>query len=180
VRPTGFPAGWANPFPRNPVDRSAILVGAGAPPSGAFGPDRSRLDFSNYGAAIDAQGWGREVATSGYGDLQNGGDERLWYTATFAGTSSASPIVVGALACAQGGFSGPQANRCTLRQPLAGNCAGPARPSRREPDLGRLHPSASATVRIFAASSEPRRYGSVGLPCTSTSAATRTWMAPPE
>ena len=39
------------------------------------GADRSRLDFSNYGALIDAQGWGREVTTCGYGDLQGGANE---------------------------------------------------------------------------------------------------------
>jgi Subtilase family len=103
----GFPANWLNPFKRGNVDSGAILVGAGAPPPGThartlYGPDRSRLDFSNYGASLDAQGWGREVTSSGYGDLQGGLDENLWYTDTFAGTSSASPIVVGALACVQG------------------------------------------------------------------------------
>ncbi len=106
VRPAGFPGGWANPFGRGGRDSGAILVGAGAPPPGTHGrnhgADRSRLAFSNYGAAVDAQGWGREVTTTGYGDLQGGSDEDLWYTDQFDGTSSASPIVVGALACAQG------------------------------------------------------------------------------
>ena len=82
------------------------MVGAGAPPPGTHGrdhgADRSRLDFSNYGALVDAQGWGREVTTTGYGDLQGGSIEDLWYTDQFSGTSSASPIVVGALGCVQG------------------------------------------------------------------------------
>jgi hypothetical protein len=102
----GFPATWTNPFNRANRDSGAILVGAGAPPSGTHGrdhgPDRSRLDFSNWGASIDAQGWGREVTTTGYGDLQGGINEDEWYTDTFSGTSSASPIVVGTLACVQG------------------------------------------------------------------------------
>jgi hypothetical protein len=103
----GFPVTWANPFRRGTRDSGAILVGAGAPPAAShgrtlYGPDRSRLDFSNYGAAIDVQGWGREVTTSGYGDLQGGLNETLWYTDTFAGTSSASPMIVGVLACLQG------------------------------------------------------------------------------
>jgi Subtilase family len=105
TRPAGFPAWWNNPFRRNQLDSGAILVGAGAPPSGNQGPDRSRLNFSNFGASIDAQGWGREVVTTGYGDLQGGGpgsNVDLWYTSQFSGTSSASPIVVGALACLQG------------------------------------------------------------------------------
>jgi hypothetical protein len=106
VRPTGFPSSWTNPFNLSNPSSEAVIVGAGAPPQGThgrdWGPDRSRLDFSNYGSRVDCQGWGREVTTTGYGDLQNGSDSNLWYTDTFAGTSSASPIVVGAVACAQG------------------------------------------------------------------------------
>lgn len=107
VRPSGFPPSWTNPFNRSNRDCRAIVVGAGAPPPGTHGrnhgPDRSRLEFSNYGALVDAQGWGREVTTCGYGDLQGpSGQEDLWYTDTFSGTSSASPIVVGAIACYQG------------------------------------------------------------------------------
>lgn len=106
VRPPGFPMSWTNPFQRRNRDSDAIVVGAGAPPPGTHGrdhgPDRSRLDFSNYGALVDAQGWGREVTTAGYGDLQGGPDEDRWYTDQFSGTSSASPIIVGAIACVQG------------------------------------------------------------------------------
>jgi hypothetical protein len=106
VRPAGFPATWTNPYNRANRDCGAIVVGAGAPPPGTHGrnhgADRSRLDFSNFGALIDAQGWGREVTSTGYGNLQGGGDARFWYTETFSGTSSASPIVVGALGCLQG------------------------------------------------------------------------------
>jgi hypothetical protein len=102
----GFPAGWTNPFRRSNRDSGAIVVGAGAPPPGTHGrthgADRSRLDFSNFGALIDVQGWGREVTTCGYGDLQGGSNEDLWYTDTFSGTSSASPIVVGVAAALQG------------------------------------------------------------------------------
>ena len=104
--PAGFPAEWRNPFnPANPGS-GAVVVGAGAPPPGTHGadhgPDRSRLGFSNYGARLDTQGWGREVTTTGYGDLQGGVDEDAWYTDRFSGTSSASPIVVGAVASLQG------------------------------------------------------------------------------
>lgn len=108
---TGFPASWKNPFRRANRDSGAIPVGAGAPPPGTHGndhgPDRSRLGFSNWGALIDVQGWGQEVTTTGgrhstAGDLQGGANEDVWYTDTFAGTSSASPIVVGTLGCVQG------------------------------------------------------------------------------
>jgi hypothetical protein len=102
----GFPAGWSNPFARGSRDSGAILVGAGCPPpnthGSSWGPDRSRLDFSNYGSMLDAQGWGREVTTTGYGDLQGGADPNLWYTDKFSGTSSASAMVVGVLGCVQG------------------------------------------------------------------------------
>ncbi|MCP4386123.1 MAG: S8 family serine peptidase [Hyphomicrobiales bacterium] len=102
----GFPSDWTNSYRRSNRDSGAIVVGAGAPPPGTHGrnhgPDRSRLGFSNYGALIDAQGWGREVTTCGYGDLQGGQNEDLWYTDTFSGTSSASPIVVGTVGCIQG------------------------------------------------------------------------------
>jgi hypothetical protein len=106
TRPSGFPASWTNPFNRANRDSGAVVVGAGAPPPGThgvtWGADRSRLDFSNWGALIDAQGWGREVTSTGYGDLQGGADERIWYTNRFSGTSSASPIVVGVLGALQG------------------------------------------------------------------------------
>jgi Ca2+-binding RTX toxin-like protein len=36
------------------------------------------------------------VVTTGYGDLQGGADPNHWYTDSFGGTSSASPIVAGA------------------------------------------------------------------------------------
>jgi hypothetical protein len=102
----GFPDDWTNPFKRSNRDSGAIVVGAGAPPPGTHGndhgPDRSRLDFSNYGSLVDAQGWGREVTTCGYGDLQGGVNEDAWYTDEFSGTSSASPIVVGGIGCLQG------------------------------------------------------------------------------
>ncbi|QQP89000.1 S8 family serine peptidase [Skermanella sp. TT6] len=98
----GFPHQWRNPFRRGARDSGAILVGAGAPPCGSHGPNCSRLGFSNYGSAVDAQGWGREVVTAGYGDLQGGADEDRWYTGRFSGTSSAAAMVAGVLACIQG------------------------------------------------------------------------------
>lgn len=112
-RPAGFPTSWKNPFnPANPSS-GAVIVGAGMPPAGTHGrnfqpssgdlyADRGRCFFSNYGARIDAQAWGWEVTSTGYGDLQGGSDSNLWYTDQFSGTSSASPILVGTLACVQG------------------------------------------------------------------------------
>lgn len=112
-----FPSSWRNPFnPANPSS-GAVVVGAGNPPSGTHGRtthpiwgetyvDRARCVYSNYGARVDCQGWGWEVTSTGYGDLQGGPTSSIhkngWYTDQFSGTSSASPIVVGALGCAQG------------------------------------------------------------------------------
>jgi subtilisin family serine protease len=97
-----FSSRWRNPFRRQSWDSGAILVGAGAPPVGSHGVDRSRLDFSNYGMAVDAQGWGYEVTTTGYGCLQGGSSQDRWYSHRFGGTSGATPMVAGALACLQG------------------------------------------------------------------------------
>jgi hypothetical protein len=149
----GFPATWRNPFRRSPNDSGAILVGAGAPPPGThgrdWGPDRSRLDFSNYGAAVDAQGWGREVTTTGYGDLQGGTNEDLYYTDQFSGTSSASPIVVGAVASVQGirrarGLAPltPSSARTLLRSTGSPQQDAPGRPATQRignrPDIRRM------------------------------------------
>jgi serine protease len=105
-------------FDRTVRDSGAILVGAGDP-SGHYG-----LCFSNYGSRLDVQGWGQSVTTLGTGDLFNGGgDEDQYYTAAFAGTSSATPIVTGAaasligvsLAAGQGvGYRSPKEIRSIL------------------------------------------------------------------
>jgi hypothetical protein len=149
----GFPASWSNPFRRGARDSGAVLVGAGAPPPGTHGadhgPDRSRLDFSNYGSAVDAQGWGREVTTCGYGDLQGGANEDLWYTDRFSGTSSASPIVVGSIACVQGvqraasrPLLTPARARALLRETGSSQQDAPGRPATQRigqrPDLREL------------------------------------------
>ena len=92
-------------------DSGAIVVGAGVPPTNHFDNDnayasigvpRSRIWFSNYGRIVNVQAWGWHVTTLGYGDAQGGSSENVWYTLRFSGTSSASPIVTGAVACLQG------------------------------------------------------------------------------
>ena len=158
ARPFGpFPRWWSNPFRRRTLDSGAVVVGAGAPPPGTHGrthgPDRSRLDFSNYGALVDAQGWGSEVTTTGYGDLQGGSDRDLWYTDRFNGTSSASPIVVGALACVQGvlrahgrALLDPARSRSLLRTTGSPQQDAPGRPRTQRignrPNLRQLVPRA--------------------------------------
>ncbi len=60
--------------------------------------------FTNHGQRVDLHGWGDGVTTTGYGNLQGGETipEYQWYTDTFSGTSSASPIVVGSVVLLQG------------------------------------------------------------------------------
>lgn len=148
----GFPESWRNAFDRSERDSGSIIVGAGAPASGNFGPDRSRLAFSNYGAVVDAQGWGEEVTTTGYGTLQGGPDQDEWYTAGFSGTSSATPIVAGALACVQGHAISrifgesltPAHARAQLRATGTPQTDAPGRPASQRignrPSLGQLLP----------------------------------------
>jgi hypothetical protein len=98
-------------------DSGAIVVGAGVPPTNhvdfagfgatlpsyaSLGVPRSRIFFSNYGKIVNVQGWGWHVTSLGYGDAQGGVSQNQWYTLRFSGTSSASPIVTGAVACLQG------------------------------------------------------------------------------
>ena len=77
-------------------DSGSILVGACHHSSG------TRVGFSNYNHTTSLiNSWGDwSVASTGYGDLQNLGDERS-YTKNYAGTSSATPLCAGALALIQ-------------------------------------------------------------------------------
>jgi len=86
----------------------AIIVGAGgAYPGGPYPEgDLERLSFSSYGYRFDLQGWGENVVTTGYGNLYNAQGYNYWYKRDFAGTSSASPIVAGAMACCIGYWKG--------------------------------------------------------------------------
>jgi hypothetical protein len=79
----------------NPADSSrdsgAIIVGA------AESSTRNRASFSTYGSRVDVQSEGDwKVTTTGYGDLYSAEGLNWYYTSTFSGTSSATPIVSGA------------------------------------------------------------------------------------
>jgi hypothetical protein len=82
----------------------AIIVGAGGIKTAGQYPegDLEKLNFSSYGSRFDLQGWGEEVVTTGYGHLWNADGPNYTYTDSFAGTSSAAPIVAGAVACCVG------------------------------------------------------------------------------
>jgi hypothetical protein len=123
-----FGANSPNPFNTKNPSSGAIIVGAGAPPPGthgvSYGPDRSRLFFSNYGSRIDAQGWGSEVTTTGYGSIGNLVNQKsvsrnLWYVENFAGTSSATPIVTGAITVAQAVLKARNTNKLLTSQQMA-------------------------------------------------------------
>jgi hypothetical protein len=180
-RPDEFPEWWRNPF--NPSNQSsgAVLVGAGAPPPGTHGrdhgPDRSRLAFSNYGARVDAQGWGREVTTTGGfwdkpGDLQGGPEEIAWYTDTFSGTSAASPVVVGALAALQGMLKvagrppmSPERARAVLRATGSPQQDAPGRPASQR--IGNRPDVKAAVTRLLpeaVGSGQAERYWDELLP----------------
>jgi hypothetical protein len=82
----------------------AIVVGAGGVYTGGTWPqgDLQKLTFSSFGRRFDLQGWGENVTTTGYGNLYNAQGYNYWYRRDFDGTSSASPIVAGAVACCVG------------------------------------------------------------------------------
>ncbi len=85
-------------------DSGAMIIGAGGAYAGGPWPagDLQRLSFSSYGPRFDLQGWGEDVVTTGYSDLYSAMGPNYYYTSTFSGTSSASPIVAGAAACCVG------------------------------------------------------------------------------
>ena len=109
-------------------DSGAIMVGAAESPL-----PHDRADFSNYGSRIDCYGWGENVVTCGYGNLDDGGgNDDLTYTDTFSGTSSASPIVSGAALIVQGKYEAltatrlsPTQMRALLSDPATGTPQGP-------------------------------------------------------
>jgi serine protease len=111
----------------NFVDSGAIMVGAcvSAVP-------HERWQWSNYGSRIDCFAWGENVTTTGYGDLDNGGGNAdRYYTNTFQGTSSASPIIVSAAAliqsryqAASGTLLSPGQMRALLANPATGTPQG--------------------------------------------------------
>lgn len=75
-------------------DSGAIMVGAAS----ARVPHK-RSYFSNYGSRVDVYGWGNAVDTT---DAKPSEFITNLYTSSFAGTSSASPIIAGAATSIQG------------------------------------------------------------------------------
>lgn len=87
--------GYHGAFDRAVRDSGAIFVGA------STAATHAPMCWTNHGGRVDVHAWGEKVVTLGYGDLSAAGEDRA-YTAHFSGTSSAAPIVVGAVADLQG------------------------------------------------------------------------------
>ena len=84
-------------FDRSRRDSRAIMVGADE------GGNGIPACWTNYGTRIDFFGWGQNIVSSGYGDLPSmPSNLHQKYTSFFSGTSGASPIIVGVIACMQG------------------------------------------------------------------------------
>lgn len=98
-------------YDRTKRDSGAIIVGAGGSGRAGCSPARTIMGFSTYGSRVDVHGWGDCVWTAGddntavgdgYFDSTDPLNKNKWYSGTFAGTSSASPIVAAAAANIQG------------------------------------------------------------------------------
>ncbi|MBK8098341.1 MAG: S8 family serine peptidase [Planctomycetes bacterium] len=84
-------------FDRGFRDSGAIMVAA------SDGANPWRAAFSNHGSRIDANGWGENVMTTGYGTTFFGNnDYRQSYTDRYGGTSAATPMVTAAVVALQG------------------------------------------------------------------------------
>ena len=85
-------------------DSGAIVVGAGGAYSGGFYTqgDLFPLDFTCYGSRVNVQGWGEDVATTGYGSYTGSTGVNDMFCWDFAGTSSASPMVAACVASCVG------------------------------------------------------------------------------
>jgi serine protease len=128
---------WQNPWSSNHttlnrnspdfLESNAIMVGAAVSTV-----PHDRAGFSNFGSRVDCYGWGGNVTTAGYGDLDPGTGDNSTYTAAFSGTSSASPIITGAALVVQSLNESHHAIRLTpsqmrvlLRDPTTGTPQGP-------------------------------------------------------
>lgn len=112
---------YKNVFNLRYKDSGCIIVGAVTlePTNDRRGHQKVRS--SNFGSRIDVHGYGKNVATIGFGDLFDDGKNSK-YTRFFSGTSSATAIVAGAvasvssIALAKGRKISPRKMRYALRR----------------------------------------------------------------
>jgi serine protease len=124
--------------------RGAIVVGAGSASTG------ERLFFSSFGSRVDVQGWGEQVATTGGGDAFDGGSRRKEYTGQFSGTSSASPIVTGAVAMIQGALKGKRLAVATPKE-IRKALVKTGQPRAGSAEIGPLPDTGKALTRLLKA-----------------------------
>ncbi len=114
---------YGSKFPQGKADSGAIMVGAGE--NCGTTNFRQRLSFSNYGSRVNMQGPGDCVVTTGwFGDLYNAGGVNTYYTNSFSGTSSASPVVAASAADLNSAYlalNGQAATPAWIRLTLIGN-----------------------------------------------------------
>lgn len=115
-------------FNRAQRTSGSILVGASASAHTTDGRMAHEPEwFTNYGSRVDVHAYGGyDVYSTGYGDLQGsaGSDESVKYTSSFAGTSSATPMIAGAAALLQSIHKAAGANPLTPAQMLTALQAG--------------------------------------------------------
>jgi hypothetical protein len=107
-----------NPASGDFRDSGAIVVGAATSVT-----PHTPMSFTSFGARVDCYAWGQNVDSCS-SDV-NGAT--TLYTATFSGTSSASPIVTGAALAAQGtieAFGGARLSPAQMRQLLSDPATG--------------------------------------------------------
>lgn len=126
-------ARFARRFDLSSRDSGAILVGASA------GAATTRAAFSNYGSRIDANGWGGDVATTGYGDLLwLDNDRRQAYSQGYAGTSAATALTTAVIVSLAGAVKQQRGSPLTpaeLRTVLRAHGTPIAHDVGRRPDL---------------------------------------------
>lgn len=96
-----------NPASADFRESGAIVVGAASSAA-----PHNRMGFSSFGPRVDCYAWGENVEST-YSD--NGGATAI-YTASFSGTSSASPIITGAALAVQGCFEAAHGSRLSPAQ----------------------------------------------------------------
>lgn len=167
---------YDNHFDRSYRDSGAILVGSAT----SSVPHRP-MCHTNYGSRIDVYAWGENVMTTGYGDhFDSGQDDCQDYSADFGGTSSASPMIVGAAANIQGilrARGDSLLSPAEMRAILANNgtehdVAAPVKPIGVMPDLRQAIPAAlgiNGNVLCFNPdNNEEERIRSLGYRVTTT------------
>jgi len=117
---------WATPADIKKFDSGAILVGAASSST-----PHERLPDSNFGSRVDCYGWGENIVSAGYGDLNLSQVDNTRYTGAFGGTSGASAIIAGAALLVQGlhlkatgSLLSPAQMRSILSNPATGTPQG--------------------------------------------------------